>query len=221
MPLVQFRARAHMHMMFKQHAAFMFHTLTRMLILWFLCLALGFPSFHPGCCILRHLARRMLWAVATTGLVMGPAPGLVGPGGSWNRGAPVRLSLDGGVNCFMEPPLDEKENALVRSAVGEWSRIIYESDSRSRANEASIEKTAVDNANKQTWSDIIFQTRVTGVVSVACSLLARTYFVNPAITLLQCACFSFVTTVAFFVREKRSMFKALRRGDKIARGDAY
>ena len=166
----------------------------------------------------------MLGALATTGLVMGPATGLVGPGGSWNRGAPVRLSLDGAVNCFvkrMEPPLDEKENALVRSAVGEWSRIIYESDSRSKANEASIENAAVDAANKQTSSDIIFSTRVTGVVLVACSLLARTYVVNPAITLLQCASFSFVTTVAFFVQAKMYMFKALRRGDKIARGDAY
>ena len=166
----------------------------------------------------------MLGALATTGLVMGPATGLVGPGGSWNRGAPVRLSLDGAVNCFvkrMEPPLDEKENALVRSAVGEWSRIIYESDSRSKANEASIENAAVDAANKQTSSDIIFSTRVAGVVSVAFSLLARTYVVNPAITLLHCASFSFVTTVAFFVQAKMYMFKALRRGDKTARGDAY
>ena len=170
----------------------------------------------------------MLGALATTGLVMGPATGLVGPGGSWNRGAPVRLSLDGAVNCFvkrMEPPLDEKENALVRSAVGEWSRIIYESDSRSKANEASIENAAVDAANKQTSSDIIFSTRVTGVISVACSLLARTYLrigtEGRMITLLQCASFSFVITFAFFVQAKTNLFKALRRGDKIARGDAY
>ena len=62
---------------------------------------------------------------------------------------------------------------------------------------------------------------MTGVVLVACSLLARTYVVNPAITLMQCASFSFVTTVAFFVQAKMYMFKALRRGDKTARGDAY
>ena len=62
---------------------------------------------------------------------------------------------------------------------------------------------------------------MTGVVLVACSLLARTYVVNPAITLLQCASFSFVITIADFVRAKVYYFKALRRGDKIARGDAY
>ena len=41
------------------------------------------------------------------------------------------------------------------------------------------------------------------------------------ITLLQCASFSFVITFAFFVQAKTNLFKALRRGDKIARGDAY
>ena len=205
--------------------------------------------------------------LAPVALLMAPATGLVGPGGSWNRGAPVRLSVGGAaivqgfrkafdlrlpyrkqtadkvgggghpasvdtfshmnqeaVDCFvtrMKSPLDEKENALVRGQVGEVSRIIYESDSRSKANAAIIEKTAVDTANKQTWSDTIFSTGVIAVISVACSLLARTYFVNPAITLLHCASFSFVTTVAFFVDRKASLFKALRRGDKIARGDAY
>ena len=62
---------------------------------------------------------------------------------------------------------------------------------------------------------------MTAVISVACSLFARMYFVNPAITLLQCASFSFVITIADFVRTKVCYFKALRRGDKIARGDAY
>lgn len=209
----------------------------------------------------------VLSLLAPVALLMAPATGLVGPGGSWNRGAPVRLSVGGAaivqgfrkafdfgvgpdatlpyrkqtadkvgggghpdsvdtfshmnqeaVDCFvtrMKPPLDEKENALVRRQVGEVSRIIYESDSRSK------EKTAVDTANKQTSSDTIFSTGVTAVISVACSLLARTYVVNPAITLLHCASFSFVTTVAFFVQAKMYMFKALRRGDRIARGDAY
>ena len=205
--------------------------------------------------------------LAPVALLMAPATGLVGPGGSWNRGAPVRLSVGGAaivqgfrkafdlrlpyrkqtadkvgggghpasvdtfshlnqevVDVFvtrMKPPLDEKENALVRGQVGEVSRIIYESDSRSKANAAIIEKNAVDTANKQTWSDTIFSTGVIAVISVACSLLARTYVVNPAITLLHCASFSFVTTVAFFVDTKKCLFKALRRGDKIARGDAY
>merc|ERR1712106_941727 len=66
---------------------------------------------------------------------------------------------------------------------------------------------------------------VTAVISVACSLLARTYLTIGAgggmITLLQCASFSFVITIADFVRAKVYYFKALRRGDKIARGDAY
>ena len=209
----------------------------------------------------------VLSPLAPVALLMAPATGLVGPGGSWNRGAPVRLSVGGAaivqgfrkafdlrlpyrkqtadkvgggghpasvdtfshmnqevVDCFvtrMKSPLDEKENALVRGQVGEVSRIIYESDSRSKANAAIIEKTAVDTANKQTWSDTIFSTGVIAVISVACSLLARTYVVNPAITLLHCASFSFVTTVAFFVDRKASLFKALRRGDKIARGHAY
>ena len=205
----------------------------------------------------RHDRHHMLGALATTGLVMGPATGLVGPGGSWNCGAPVRLSLGGtaivqgwrkafdfsfgpddtlpyrkqtagkvggggwrspdpddvatfshrnqeAVNCFvkrMKQPLDKKENALVRSAVGDVSRTIYESDARSKANEASIEKTAVYTANKLTSSLTIFSTGVTGVVSVACSLLARTYLRigtgGGGITLLQCASFSFVITAAF------------------------
>ena len=87
--------------------------------------------------------------------------------------------------------------------MGEVSQIIYESETDSR----SKEKTAVDTANKQTSSDTIFSTGVTAVISVACSLLARTYVVNPAITLLHCASFSFVTTVAFFVQAK--MYKPL------------
>ena len=99
--------------------------------------------------------------------------------------------------------------------------LLYESDSRSKANAAIIEKTAVDTANKQTSSDTIFSIGVTAVISVACSLFARMYFVNPAITLLQCASFSFVITIADFVRSKVYYFKALRCGDKIARGDAY
>ena len=215
----------------------------------------------------------MLLLLAPVALKMAPATGLVGPGGSWNRGAPVRLSVSGAalvqgfrkafdfgagpaaslpyrkqtadkvgegghpdsadtfsrdnqeaVDCFaarMKPPLNEKENALVRRQVGQVSRMVYESDSRSKANEAIIEKTAVDNANKQTSSDINFKTGVVAVISVACSLLARMYVVNPAITLLQCASFSFLITIAEFVTAKVDYFKALRRGDKIARGDAY
>jgi len=219
----------------------------------------------------------MLLLLAPVALKMAPATGLVGPGGSWNRGAPVRLSVSGAalvqgfrrafdfgvgpdaslpyrkqtadkvgggghpdsadtfshknqeaVDCFatrMKPPLDEKESALVRGQVGQVSRMVYESDSRSKANEALIEKTAVDTANKQTSSDTIFSTGVTAVISVACSLLARTYLTIGAgggmITLLQCASFSFVITIADFVRANVYYFKALRRGDKIARGDAY